>query len=114
MRYSKQAALEHIFTSKFDPANPQSEIPFTRDEVRVAIIATGGTPPDNLNNFVKDLARTGKSEPRSQSAKKHGYRLREGSHSSSMGVFFLASASQSSNIAVACPPDLQPEIVPVS
>ena len=57
--YSKPDTLEHIFSSKYDPDVPQDEIPFTRQEVYDAILATGGDVPLNLNNFVKDLVRTG-------------------------------------------------------
>ena len=68
--YNKPEALEHIFKRKYDSDNPQPEIPFTRDEVRDAIIATGGNVPSNLNNFVKDLTRSGNSDARSSSASK--------------------------------------------
>jgi hypothetical protein len=113
MAYSKPKALEHIFTSKYDAQHPQDEIPFTREEVRAAIIATGGTPPDNLNNFVKDLTRTGKSDPRCKTAREHGYFLREGTHSESMGIFFRPQDSSSAEIAVICPSDIEVEVIAV-
>jgi hypothetical protein len=106
MTYSKPDALERIFNSKYIQVSPHDEIPFTREEVRDAIIATGGIPPDNLNNFVKDLVRTGNSDPRSKSAKEAGYYLREGSHTGSMGIFFRPTGSISPEIAVICPEDL--------
>jgi hypothetical protein len=113
MSYSKRDALEHIFTSKFDRRHPQEEIPFTRDEVRAAIIDTGGLVPDNLNNFVKDLTRHGKSDPRSPSAKQAGYFLQEGSHNGSMGIFFRESGQSAGAIAVVCPSDLAPKEVQI-
>ena len=51
-----QKPVEYIFKNKFYLQEPQQEIPFTRDEVRDAIIATGGQVPSNLNNFMKDLS----------------------------------------------------------
>ena len=114
MAYNKQKALDHIFRSKFQAARPQPEIPFTREEVRQAIVATGGHPPDNLNNFVKYLTRSGNSDPRSPSAREQGYLLREGTHSESMGIFFFPGDSSSAEIAVICPDSLQPEVLPVS
>lgn len=113
MNYSKPDALEHIFNSKFDSQGPQQEIPFTRDEVRDAIIATGGQVPSNLNNFVKDLTRTGNPDPRSPSARQEGYLLREGSHSGSMGVFFRGSGQLTGTIAVICPSGLMPQNIQV-
>ena len=104
--YSKPAALEHIFNQKYDSDNPQPEIPFTREEVRDAIIATDGQVPLNLNNFVKDLTRKGDSDARSSSATQAGYFLREGTHSGSMGVFFQDSGPFAGVISVACPSDL--------
>ena len=62
--YNKPEALEYIFNQKYDSDNPQPEIPFTRDEVREAIIETDGNVPSNLNNFVKDLTRSGNSDAR--------------------------------------------------
>jgi hypothetical protein len=114
MSYSKTEALEYIFKNKFYPQEPQQEILFTRDEVRDAIIATGGQVPSNLNNFVKDLTRSGNSDPRSPSAKQAGYFLREGSHSGSMGVFFKGSGSLAGTIAVICPPDLSAKEIQIS
>ena len=113
MDYSKSDALEHIFKTKFDPDNPSPEIPFTRDDVRNAIIATGGQVPSNLNNFVKDLTRSGNSDPRSPLAKEKGFFLREGSHSGSMGVFFQDSGPSAGAIAIVCPPDLTPKEIQV-
>ncbi len=104
--YDKPTALEHIFQRKYDFDNPQPEIPFTREEIRDAIIATGGNVPSNLNNFVKDLTRSGNSDARSPSAKQAGYFLREGAHSGSMGIFFQDSGPSAGVISVACPPDL--------
>ena len=78
--YNKSKALEHIFNRKHDPDNPQLEILFTHDDVRNAIVATGGQVPSNLNNFVKDLTRPGNSDARSLAAKQAGYFLREGTH----------------------------------
>lgn len=112
--YSKPDALEHIFTSKYDPDNSQDEIPFTREEVYDAILATGGQIPLNLNNFVKDLVRTGNSDPRSPSAHQAGYYLREGSHHGSMGVFFKSSGLAAGAIAVHCPSDLNAKTIQVS
>jgi hypothetical protein len=114
MSYSKPAALEYIFIHKFDPQNPQQEIPFTRDEVRNAIIATGGAVPLNLNNFVKDLTRTGASDARSSSAREAGYFLREGTHTGSIGVFFRDSGPLAGAIAVICPGDLEPKKITLS
>ena len=104
--YNKPAALEHIFNRKYDSDNPQPEIPFTRDEVRDAITATGGKVPSNLNNFVKDLTRSGNSDARSPSATQAGYFLREGTHSGSMGIFFRDSGPFAGVISIACPSDL--------
>ena len=104
--YDKPEALEYIFNQKYDSNNPQPEIPFTRDEVREAITATGGKVPSNLNNFVKDLTRSGNSDARSSSAKQAGYFLREGTHSGSMGIFFQDSGPSAGVISVACPSDL--------
>ena len=104
--YNKPEALEYIFNQKYDSDNPQPEIPFTRDEVREAIIETGGNVPSNLNNFVKDLTRSGNSDARSSSAKQAGYFLREGTHSGSMGIFFQDSGPSAGVISVACPSDL--------
>jgi hypothetical protein len=106
MTYSKPDALDHIFNRKCDPQNPQPEIPFTREDVRNAIIATGGTVPGNLNNFIKDLTRSGNSDARSPSARSAGYFLREGSHTGSMGVFFKDRGPLAGAIAVICPADL--------
>jgi hypothetical protein len=114
MSYSKADALEHIFNNKFDPQDPQQEIPFTRSEVRDAIIRTGGTVPLNLNNFVKDLTRTGKSDARSPSAQEAGYFLREGTHTGSMGVFFKDSGPLAGAIAVICPEDLKPKKITIT
>lgn len=111
MTYSKPDALEHIFNQKFDPDHPQDDIPFTRDEVRAAIVATGGEVPDNLNNFVKDLVRRGNPASRSLSARKAGYFLREGSHTSSMGIFFRHDGEEDPAIAVVCPDNLIPRII---
>ena len=111
--YSKPDALEHIFENKYDPNDPQHEIPFTRQEVYDAILATGGEVPLNLNNFVKDLVRTGNADPRSPSARDAGYYLREGSHSGSMGVFFRSSGPSSGAIAVNCPPELEAKTIQV-
>ena len=107
MNYSKLDALDYIFNGKFDPQDPQEEIPFTRDEVRDAIISVGGEVPLNLNNFVKDLTRTGNSDPRSPSAQGAGYFLREGTHSGSMGVFFRGTGQSPGVIAVNCPSNLE-------
>ena len=104
--YSKPEALEHIFNQKYDSDNPQPEIPFTREEVRDAIIAIGGQVPLNLNNFVKDLTRKGDSDARSPAARQAGYFLREGTHSGSMGIFFQDSGPFTGVISIACPPDL--------
>lgn len=104
--YNKPEALEHIFNRKYDSDNPQLEIPFTRDEVREAIIETGGNVPSNLNNFVKDLTRSGNSDARSPSATQAGYFLREGTHSGSMGIFFQDSGPFAGVISIACPSDL--------
>ena len=104
--YSKPKVLEHIFNQKYNANNPQPEIPFTRDEVRDAITATGGKIPFNPNNFVKDLTRKGDSDPRSPSAKQAGYFLREGTHSGSMGIFFQDSGPFAGVISISCPPDL--------
>ncbi len=112
--YSKRDALEHIFNEKYDPNDPQEEIPFTRQEVHDAILATGGEVPLNLNNFVKDLVRTGNSDPRSPSAHDAGYYLREGSHSGSMGVFFRSSGPAGGAIAVHCPPELKAKTMQVA
>ena len=104
--YSKPEALEHMFNQKYDSDNPQPEIPFTREEVRDAIIAIGGQVPLNLNNFVKDLTRKGDSDARSPAARQAGYFLREGTHSGSMGIFFQDSGPFAGVISIACPPDL--------
>lgn len=114
MSYSKPDALEYIFNRKFNPQNPQQEIPFTRDEVREAILATGGQVPLNLNNFVKDLTRSENLDPRSPSARKPGYLLREGSHSGSMGIFFKSDGGSEGAIAVICPSDLKAKRIQVS
>jgi hypothetical protein len=84
------------------------------NEVRDAIIATGGQVPSNLNNFVKDLTRSGNSDPRSPTAQQAGYFLREGSHSGSMGIFFRASGPSAGAIAVACPSTLVPKQIQIS
>lgn len=112
--YSKPDTLEHLFNSKYDPAASQDEIPFTRQDVYDAILATGGEVPLNLNNFVKDLVRTGNPDPRSPSARDAGYYLREGSHSGSMGVFFRSSGPVGGAIAVHCPPELKAKTIKVS
>lgn len=112
--YSKPDTLEHIFSSKYDPDVPQDEIPFTRQEVYDAILATGGDVPLNLNNFVKDLVRTGNADPRSSSARDAGYFLREGSHSGSMGVFFRSSGPAGAIIAVNCTPELKAKTIQVA
>lgn len=114
MTYSKPAALEYIFNKKFDPRHPQQEIPFTRDEVRDAIVATGGRVPSNPNNFVKDLTRSGNSDSRSSSAREAGYFLREGTHSGSMGIFFKDTGPLAGAIAVICPEDLEPKKIALS
>ena len=111
MSYNKPDSLEYIFNQKYDPDNPQDEIPFTRDDVREAIIATGGEVPDNLNNFVKDLVRRGNPDPRSVSSRNAGYYLREGTHTSSMGIFFKHEGLEDPAIAVVCPEDLSPQII---
>jgi hypothetical protein len=79
--------------------------------VREAIIATGGQVPDNLNNFVKDLVRTGNPDPRNEDARNEGYFLREGSHTGSMGIFFRHEGDDEPAIAVTCPDDLVPKVV---
>ena len=112
--YSKADALEYLFNKKYDPRRPQEAISFTRQEVHNAIQATGGRVPLNLNNFVKDLVRTGNSDPRSPSARSAGYYLREGSHSGSMGVFFKGSGPTAGVIAVDCPPTLKPKTIQLS
>lgn len=114
MAYNKEKVLDHIFRTKFQSAHPQPEIPFTREDVRRAIVATDGNPPDNLNNFVKDLTRSGNSDPRSPLAREQGYLLREGTHSESMGIFFLPGDMAPREIALICPDSLQPEVFPVS
>lgn len=111
MSYSKPDALQYIFNSKFNPDEPQQEIPFTRDEVREAIVATGGQIPDNLNNFVKDLVRTGNPDPRTEDARNEGYYLREGSHTGSMGIFFRHEGVEDPAIAVTCPDNLEPKMI---
>ena len=104
--YNKPAALEHIFNRKYDPGNPQPEILFTHNDVRNAIVATGGQVPSNLNNFVKDLTRSGNSDARSPAARQAGYFLREAVHSGSIGVFFRDSGPARGAISISCPKDL--------
>lgn len=106
--YNKPEALEYIFNRKYDPGNPQPEIPFTHDDVRSAIVATGGQVPSNLNNFVKDLTRSGNSDARSLAARQAGYFLREAVHSGSIGVFFRDRDSGPARgaISISCPASL--------
>src|SRR5262249_17850923 len=61
----------------------------------------------------KDQTRAGKSDPKSLSAKQAGYFLREGSHSSSMGIFFRESGQSAGAIAVVCPSDLAPKEIQI-
>ena len=102
--YNKPKALEYIFNRKYDPDNPQPEIPFTHNDVRNAIVATGGQVPSNLNNFVKDLTRSGNSDARSPAAGQAGYFLREAVHSGLIGVFFKDSGPARG--AISCPTNL--------
>lgn len=104
--YNKPEALEYIFHRKYDPDNPQPEIPFTHDDVRNAIVATGGQVPSNLNNFVKDLTRSGNSDARSSAARQAGYFLREAVHSGLIGVFFKDSGPARGAISISCPTNL--------
>jgi hypothetical protein len=112
--YSKPKTLELIFTSKFDPEHPQPQIPFTRQEVAKAIVATGGTVPHNLNNFVKDMCRQGGHDPKSPTARAYGYGVKEGTHRTEMGFFFRLKRGELTPNAIICPADLAPTPIEIS
>ena len=56
--YDKQTVLQHIFDNKIAAGcSIGDDIDFTLAEVNDAILATGGTRPASISNFVLDLTR---------------------------------------------------------
>jgi hypothetical protein len=109
----KAAPLEALFLSKYDPDDPQEEIPFTNAEAYTFARKFKDPLPGNFHNFIKDLVRTGNPHPTSPSAFDAGYLLRETPEEGVMGVWFKGDLAEIA-ISVSCPSDLEAEIVEVS
>lgn len=88
--YDKHTVLQHIFDSKITAGHSiGDDIDFTLAEVGAAIVATGGTRPASISNFVLDLTRRDKgiSSRLPQPIINHGYDLRKKTGKGMCGTF---------------------------
>lgn len=88
--YDKFTVLQYIFDNKITAGYKiGDDIDFTLAEVNNAILATGGTRPTSISNFVLDLTRkdTGISTRLPQSIIEKGYDLRKKTGKGLCGTF---------------------------
>lgn len=99
-KYDKHTVLQHIFDSKIAAGHRiGDDIDFTLAEVNDAILATGGTRPASISNFVLDLTRkdNGISSRLPQPIISHGYDLRKKTGNGLCGTFIYRGFDEHGN-----------------